>query len=193
VNARASRSIRQRRVRRSPAARGAIFVEAIIIIASMTAMFLGLVFFRVLYVNATITSRLARGGAIAYSMSGCDKILPKDWIAKDAKKYTILPPNPPSTDTAKTDQPLSTTGNASSATNGLPGLNGGNFLNPIAEVADTTTVSSYTGGGFLQQKRTVFKQKLSPRSFVTCGDIVRNGSFEEVFSYAKSAFGGKGI
>jgi len=87
VIARTSRNGRRRAAPRSAAvARGAIFVEAIIIIASMTAMFLGLVFFRVLYVNATITSRLARGGAIAYSMSGCDKITPKDWIAKDAKK-----------------------------------------------------------------------------------------------------------
>jgi hypothetical protein len=175
-------------------------VEAIIIIASMTAMFLGLVFFRVLYVNAAITSRLARGGAIAYSMSGCDKITPKDWIATDAKKYKILPPNPPSNDQAKTDKPIGTSGSAdaATATNGVPGVTGGNFLNPIGEVGTETTVSSYTGGGFrpsegFRTKKTIFKKKLTPRSFVTCGDIVREGSFDEVFGFAKSAFAGKGI
>jgi hypothetical protein len=175
-------------------ARGAIFVEAIIIIASMTMMFMGLVFLRMLYVHAAISSRLARGGAIAYSMSGCDSVAPKAWIGTDAKRfYTVLPPNAPSNDTATTTEPMATQGssNATTATNDIPGLSGGGkgFLNPIAEVADSANVSSVTGG--IAQRRTLFKKHLQPRSFVTCGDVVRNGDFEEVFGYVKSVFGGK--
>src|SRR5215475_1782024 len=89
---------------RTTARRGAIFVEALIIIASFTLMFMGMVFFRMLYVHSTITSRLARGGAIAYSMSGCDSVTPKEWIGRDAKKYNVLQPNPPSSDSVATGE-----------------------------------------------------------------------------------------
>ncbi|HVW29676.1 MAG TPA: TadE family protein [Polyangiaceae bacterium] len=172
--------------------RGAIFVEAIIVIASFTLMFMGMVFFRLLYVNSTITSRLARGGAIAYSMSGCDSVAPKDWIGTDAKKYTVDPPNAPSNDTVATKESTSPQGSneASSATSKIPGLGGKGFLNPIGEVSDETNVTTYTAGSFGRQK-TVFQTHLAPRSYVTCGDVVRDGDFDEVFGYVKDAFGGK--
>jgi hypothetical protein len=175
---------------RTNAQRGAIFVEAIIIIASFTLMLLGMVFFRMLYVHSTITSRLARGGAIAYSMSGCDAPTPKDWIGPDAKKYTVLQPNPPSNDsvpTSETTQAQKST-QAQSATSKIPGLGGKNFLNPIGEVSDETTVGAGTVGS-LGSKKTVFQTHLAPKSYVTCGEIVRDGDFDEVFGYVKDMFG----
>jgi hypothetical protein len=171
--------------------RGAIFVEAIIVISSFTLMFMGMVFFRMLYVHSTVTSRLARGGAIAYSMSGCDSVTPKDWIGTDAKQYKVLPPNPPSNDsvaTKESTQAQSST-EATTATSKIPGLGGKNVLNPIGEVSDKTNVT--TGTKVSSQKKTVFKAHLAPRSYVTCGDVVRDGDFEEVFGYVKDAFGGK--
>jgi hypothetical protein len=175
-----------------PAERGAIFVEALIIVASFTLMFMGMVFFRMLYIHSTITSRLARGGAIAYSMSGCDAVTPKDWIGTDAKKYNVLPPNPPSSDSVPTNETTQAQNSteASGATGKIPGLGGKNFLNPIGEVSDETNVGASTVGSFGRTK-TVFKKHLSPRSYVTCGDIVRDGDFDEVFGYVKDMFGGK--
>ena len=173
--------------------RGAIFVEAIIVISSFTLMFMGMVFFRMLYVHSTVTSRLARGGAIAYSMSGCDSVTPKDWIGPDAKQYKVLPPNPPSNDSVATKESTSAQSSkeAGTATSNIPGLGGKNFLNPIGEVSDETNVTTGTRQGTLGKSKTIFKAHLAPRSYVTCGDVVRDGDFEEVFGYAKDAFGGK--
>jgi hypothetical protein len=179
---------------RKARSRGASLVEALIIIASMSMMFLAMVFFRVLYVNSMIISRLARAGGIAYSMSGCKDIAPKDWIARDAKPdYTILPPNPPANEQAG-DKAVGTAGSqtATSTTKNIPGMSGGSgFLNPIAEVSDLTKVSSSTKPGLIAARRTIFSRRLQPRTFVTCGDIVRNGSFDEVFDYVKDAFDSK--
>ncbi len=177
---------------RTNARRGAIFVEAIIVISSFTMMFIGMVFFRMLYVHSTITSRLARGGAIAYAMSGCDSVTPKDWIGPDAKKYNVLPPDPPSNDsvaTSETTQAQSST-EATTATSKIPGLGGKNFLNPISTVSDETNVGAGTVGS-LGRKKTVFQKHLSPRSYETCNDVVRDGDFSEVFGYVKDMFGGK--
>jgi hypothetical protein len=177
---------------RTNAQRGAIFVEAIIIIASFTMMFMGMVFFRMLYVHSTITSRLARGGAIAYAMSGCDSVSPKDWIGTDAKRYNVLPPNPPSNDSVPTSETTQAQSSkeASTATGNIPGLGGKNFLNPISEVSDETNVGAGTVGA-LGGKKTVFQKHLAPKSYETCNDVVRDGDFNEVFGYVKDMFGGK--
>jgi hypothetical protein len=171
-------------------ARGAIFVEAIIIIATLTLLFMGLVFFRLLYVNAAITSRLARGGTIAFAMSGCGSVSPKDWIGTDAKRYTVLPANSPSNDvvpTQETTQPQKSDKTADMADN-LPGMTGGkSVLNPIGEGSVATNVTTSTGAS-LGRTKTVFKTHLEPRSYATCNDVVRPGSFDEVFGYVKGMF-----
>jgi hypothetical protein len=174
---------------------GAIFVEAIIIIASFTLMFLGMVFFRVLYINSVKISLLARGAGIAYSMSGCRDVTPKQWVGTDAGNiYSILQPNPPSNDQAPTDKPVAAQGSdtASGATSKIPGLGGAGFLNPIIEVSDTATLSSTTkSGGIFASRRTIFRKRLQPHTYVTCGDIVRDGSFDEVVDYVKDVFDSK--
>lgn len=181
---------------RKARSRGASMVEAIIIIASFAMMLVAMVFFRTLYINSVKISLLARAGGIAYSMSGCKDVTPKDWIAKDARQgvYTILPPNPPQNEQAG-DKGVgsSSSQTATSTTKNIPGVSGGSgFLNPIAEVSDATKVTSSTkSGGVFARRRTLFSQRLQPRSYVTCGDIVRNGSFDEVFDYVKDAFDSK--
>jgi hypothetical protein len=176
-------------MRRSDRVRGAVFVEAVMVVSVMILLFLGLTFFRMLYVNSLITSRLARAGGIAYAMSGCKDILPKTWIAKDAKKYAILPPNA-SNDTAQTNKPIATQGSndAKGVTQNMPGMTGGNFLNPIATVSDQGSVSAQTSTQRIGGMKKVFSKTLKPRSFVTCNDVVRDGSFGEVFDYVKSVF-----
>lgn len=53
--------------------RGAVYVEATIVIVFFVLMFLGVVFFRDLYQKQLHAQRLARAGALAQAMSACEQ------------------------------------------------------------------------------------------------------------------------
>jgi Tfp pilus assembly protein PilX len=60
--ARAQAASRARRAR----ARGAVMVEALIVISLLILGFIGLAFFREYYVKSLVASRLARGSILVY-------------------------------------------------------------------------------------------------------------------------------
>ena len=60
-----------RYARRRAGKRGAVMVEALIVISLLILGFMGLVFFRGYYEKTLQATRLARGSIIVYSMTGC--------------------------------------------------------------------------------------------------------------------------
>src|SRR5262249_7016214 len=75
--------------------RGAIFVEATIIVSSFTLLLLSMVFFKNMYIKQITTMRLARATILAHSMQGCPEGGdPGAWasIDLDPKAGKNLPP-----------------------------------------------------------------------------------------------------
>src|SRR5262245_56461840 len=100
-----------RRSRRCRArARGAIILEAAIVISMLTLGLMGLMFFRTYYIRELTAARLARGAILAHSMVGCEGLHPRDWIGqKDLRQLTANNPNSNSQPAQGQNQSSSTT------------------------------------------------------------------------------------
>jgi hypothetical protein len=175
-------------------ARGAILVEAVIVIAAFTLFFVAFVFFRQLYVAHIVAARLARGSAIAFAMGGCENNEPQPWLGQDGNKYDVRPPaKPGETIPPREGESVSATGSdeATGIVGNIPGLSGGaGVLNPIATTAVAKEVGTGTRSSRLSTRRALLSKRFEPHSYVTCGDVVRNGQYDEVLDYAKDSFGG---
>jgi len=183
--------------------RGAALAEATIVISMLALGLAGLIFFVNFYAQELTASRLARGTAIAYAEQGCpDSGRPVDWIGTVDKRTFNVSDGAKSNDTAQDDSNRgnSTTppssGNSDDDSrnkgllNGIDGLGGDgkSVLNPITSVEFSGKVRTYEKGRGLRADRTIFQHDLVGRSFVTCGETMKEGSVIEVFSRAKSAF-----
>lgn len=176
--------------------RGAILVEAAIVIAALTLGLMGLMFFRAFYIKQLTASRLARASVLAHSMVGCNGSQPRDWIGRrDLANLTAANPGAPSNDPAvgqnQTTSASSsgTAGNVLSKLGGVTG-DGKGVLNPITDADLTGHVSLSSGGGLLSQKRTVFESNVHSKSFVSCGERVREGNVKEVLRTILGDLGG---
>src|SRR6186713_2867360 len=69
-------------------ARGAVFLEAIVVISALTLGVIALAYVRDLYVQQMSVARLTRAAVIAHSMAGCKTNHPRDWLGKDLAGYT---------------------------------------------------------------------------------------------------------
>src|SRR3954467_10719871 len=78
----------QRRAARRAGRRGAGFVEAVVVISTLTLGLVALMYVRDLYVKQLGAARLTRAAVIAHSMAGCKTNQPRDWLAKDLDGYT---------------------------------------------------------------------------------------------------------
>jgi hypothetical protein len=167
--------------------RGAVFVEAIIVVSFFTLIFVGLVYFRTFYLTQLKVMRLARASSIAYTMGACTANDPAAWASSDIKGSTQ------STGQTKTTSPTS----QSTATQGSPeaqaimkdlpgGGNDDGIMNPIGNVG----LSEVVRAGMKTALRTSNWFESTPRatSYVSCGDKVRDGSFDEVLGYVKDHF-----
>jgi len=169
--------------------RGAILVEAAIVVSTFVLLMLGLVFFRHLYVGKEKMSRLARGAAIAHSMGGCKHNDPRTWLGPDLGDYD---PSGSSSqeETAPSDKNTNPQGSpeATNITDKMKDMNGGSgFLNPIFTAVAAGEVSVSTSRSTVG-RRTVFQKELRPKSYVTCGDEVRGRDYGEVIGYVKEVF-----
>jgi hypothetical protein len=182
--------------------RGAVFVEAAIVIATFIIVFMGIVFFRDFYVKKIDVARLARASAIAYSMGACEAANPTDWAATDLGRGSTSTSQPvTNAQTSNTctysssacqtnnqhQQSTATPANSSSAQaqtimNGLPGMGKSDdtMLNPIGEVGLSNQARSSPRRGFVGTALST--------SYVSCGDKVRTGSFENIWKVALDAF-----
>jgi hypothetical protein len=167
-------------------------VEALIVISLLILGFMGLVFFRAYYTKTLVATRLARGSILVYSMTGCgDSNRPGQWIGnRDLANLTAAAPGGGSQPAQSGKPPATANGTGGSVLSRLPGLSGdgGGVLNPITISDLTGRVRVHTSSGTLAPERTVFDQQVHARSFVSCGDPIRDGDFGDVIDYISGIF-----
>ncbi len=178
----------QRRARK----RGAILVESLIVISFLILGFMALVFFRAYYTKALVASRLARGSILAYSMTGCGaRNHPREWIgSRDLAFLTAAEPQEGEQPAQSGRTPATASGTGGSVLSRLPGLSGdgGGVLNPITTSDLTGRVRVLTSSGAFAADRTVFDNAVRARSFVSCGEPVRDGEFSAALEYIEGIF-----
>lgn len=169
-------------------------VEALIVISLLILGFLGLAFFREYYLKTLVATRLARGSILVYSMTGCgDNNVPAQWIGRpDLANLTAATPDTasqPAADPSATDARATASDTGGSVLSRIPGLNsdGSGVLNPMTNSDLTGRIRARTSTGISPQ-RTIFENQVRARSFVSCGDPVRNGEWGDVLSYIQGIF-----
>jgi hypothetical protein len=186
------RAAELRRVRRLARKRGAILVEALIVISLLILGFMGLVFFRAYYTKTLVATRLARGSILVYSMTGCgDSNRPAQWIGnRDLARLTAAQPNGGSQPAQSGKTPASASGKAGDVLSRLPGLSGdgGGIMNEMTVSDLTGRVRVRTSDGTFSPERTVFDQQVRARSFVSCGEPIRDGDYGDVLKYITGLF-----
>jgi hypothetical protein len=175
--------------------RGAAMVEALIVISLLILGFMGVAFFREFYVKTLVASRLARGSVLVYSMSGCETSNePAQWVGRpDLANLTAARPDTverPASDPKKTEGSTTTTGKSREVMDRIPGLSGDGkgVMNPMATSDLNGRIRARTSEGLLAPERTIFDAEVRARSFVSCGDPVRNGEFKDVLKYISGIF-----
>jgi hypothetical protein len=178
----------RRYVRRS--ARGAVFVEAVIVIAALTLGLIALCYVRELYVTELGVSRLARASVIAHSMAGCKANLPQDWVGRDLANFSSKGPSQEPASARGKDSAAKVNAADPRADNlvqkaGGTSSDGQGLLNPItnSEFSGTARASASAGGGARAKSR--FVGQLRAKSYVSCGDEVKDGDFDRVLGVMK--------
>jgi hypothetical protein len=174
--------------------RGAVFVESVIVISALSLGLLGLVFFRDFYVKQLGAMRLARASVIAHSMVGCKANAPRDWVGRDLGNYVTTKPEqdkrPVRGKNATSAAPASAGDNGRASR--LLGKTGGTtsdgegLLNPITD-SDFSGKNRVTAsnGERLGKSQTMFQARAHSRSFVTCGDEVKDGDYDKILEMVK--------
>lgn len=149
------------------AARGAVMVEAVVVVSFATICFLGVLYFRQLYEAQIQSQRLARAGAMAHAMSAC-KADPARGLEKDLPKKLEAGTTTP-------DGTLDTGGGSDKGTQALDAIRrsrGGTVFSRVTSVtvgrdvaATTKTAQRATPAGFIG--------RVLSTSHVACGDEVR--------------------
>jgi len=171
-------------------ARGAAFLEAVVVISALTLGLIALVYIRDLYVKDLGAARLGRAAVLAHSMAGCKGNEPSSWLGRDANGYVVQgggqaqesahgkDDNQPAPSSAKASGLLQRSGSTSSDGKGL--------LNPITD-ATLTGQAQATGraGGRETRSHTIFSGEVRTTSYVSCGDEVKDGDFDRVMGVMK--------
>jgi len=159
--------------------RGAILVEAAIVIASFVLFFMGIVYFRMFYTKQIRMGRLARASTIAYSMGACEASDPGEWARPDISKQTTQATSNNQNEKVEKKESTSPGGEQSNEAQGMlseiPGAGSDDsWLNPIGHLGLSTEARSSDRPG------KGFKGTASSTSFVSCGDKVRPGQYDEI-------------
>jgi len=180
----------QRRLTARSRARGAVFLEAVVVISALTLGLIALAYVRDLYVQQMAVARLARAAVIAHSMAGCKTNQPRAWLGKDLEGYTTSGENQDRTSARGKDDGGAASGAGSSKAStlvqrsGATSSDGKGLLNPITDVefAGQAEATGKDGSG---RSRRVFSGRVRAKSFVSCGDEVKDGDFDRVFGVMK--------
>lgn len=174
------------------ARRGAMMVEAVVVISCLTFGLVGIEFFRLFYLKGMTAARLARGGLIAHSMAACEGST-EDWIGqKDLGKFTVSTPSPQDqASQGPSSSAASPSGSESGRVGGLLSKIGGTtgdgkgLLVPMTNTRLAGTAGVQTKRGALSTAKTVFKKDVASRSYVGCGDKIRDGNVQELLNKFK--------
>lgn len=173
--------------------RGAMMVEAVVVISSLIVGLCGVEFFRLFYLRAMTSARLARGGLIAHSMMACEGST-EAWVGqKDLRKFTVSTPDATKEPARGTpEQSATPSGSESGFVSGLMDKIGGTtgdgkgLLVPMTNTrfAGKAGVETKRGGMF-SPTETVFQANVASRSYVGCGDKVRDGKIKDLIDKFK--------
>ena len=173
-------------------ARGAVFLEAIVVISALTLGLIALSYVRDLYVEQMAVARLTRAAVIAHSMAGCKGNQPREWLGKDLASYSTQGANQDRQSARGKDNAGTPSGtNSAKATNlvqrsGATSSDGKGLLNPItdAEFAGQAQAGGKQTGS-AARSQTLFSGRVRAKSFVSCGDEVKDGDFDRVLGVMK--------
>lgn len=194
----AGRNLPSRAPARRAVRRGAVFVEALIVVSILLLGLMGLMYFRDVYLTKLRVHRLARAAVLVHGMAGCtNPETPRDWLgagdlegltggAADASSQRAADPNT----TARVNAGDVST-EARTVVDGLPGVSedGKGVLNPIAH-SEVRGRAELRRERFLQEDETLFGTDLASRSHVSCGEeLTYEEDFGEGLSRMKDAFG----
>lgn len=166
--------------------RGAAMVEAAIVISLLILGLMGLMFFRTFYIKQMLASRLARASILAYSMNGCERQEPLDWIGrKDRVNLRVGPPDSNREPAVGENQDQSASPSDPKTSRMMEGTDtlsadGRGVLNPVTNSDLSGLVTLNSEQGLLTPSKTVFSNPVHARSFVTCGEPRREGNVRGV-------------
>ena len=171
-------------------ARGAVLVEAVIVISTLTLGLMGLSFFRKLYVNELRVQRLARAAALAHAMSGCDEQETEHWIARDLSNFAAVAPTQ-ETQPALGNESAGIPADASSFLdqNGVTTQNGEGIVNRIT-IADLSGSAAISSAPDATGNSARFEADLRAISYVSCGDTVEKRQYTSVLDMLESQLRG---
>jgi hypothetical protein len=169
--------------------RGAIMVEACIVIASFVLVFLAMVFFRNMYLRKIQTMRLSRATMMAYSMQGCpDNQSATQWAGVDLDPKAGQNPGKDNSTTAVPATEKTHSKRADEIMGTVPGAgSNGSALNPIGELGLTMKAAATTKSSLLGTRKG-FKATMGSTSYVTCGEGIKDDSFKGIIHYALDHF-----
>jgi hypothetical protein len=166
------------------AERGAVFVESIVVVVFFTLCFIGVVYFRELYVGKMRVQRLARSSAMAHAMTACGGDV-KAGLEDDLPKNGALPsssktpgaPAPPSNQGGRTQDALDQFGQTKT---GTP-------LDEITAITVTTSANATTTNPDTLKEQG-FRSTVGASSFVTCADPVSDDGIQQIFPRIGAVF-----
>lgn len=174
----------QMRIRRVQ--RGAIFVESIVVISIFTLCFLGVLYFRALYVAKMQVQRLARTSAMAHAMSAC-KGDPRTGLEQDLPRAPTQRKQAGSGRSVELEAPGSDPG-ARLANEVIDAVVSSTALDEVTVVSLVAGASATTQKDPLSPKEG-FESEVSSESFVSCMDPVSDEQFGQIIPHVLDIFG----
>jgi hypothetical protein len=180
-----------RAMKRKRGERGAVFVEALIVVSVFTILFLGVLFFRDLYMQQMRTQRLARAGALHNAMGACEESmlhdleeelrgLPTDRQVDEEPEEEDPADAIPDSDTNSRGKEVYGAVAAADGVRGPP-------LMRITTLKATGEASVTTRSG-PDAPEQGFRGKVGSGSYVACGDAVNNKQYGGLASYVAGIF-----
>lgn len=163
--------------------RGAALVEAVSVISFFTVCFLGVLYFKELYLAKLHVQRLARASAMGHAMGACEGD-PAAGLDEDLPRRPLEHGRDP----GEPRPPLDAKGDrkAEDALAAFDRARTGTPLNAVTKVTLASKASATSGKD--QASAQGFTGDVSSTSFVTCGDPVVDGQYEEIIPHITSLF-----
>ncbi len=163
--------------------RGAVFVEALVVISVFILFLLGILFFRELYLKKLSTMRLARAGAMAHAMAACKPdigAILRDDIPASSKASRRSTTEPLLTERAKAPE--------SKADNIFDKMDDGSGGTPLNEVNDVglSSSASATSKPSPFEAEIGFRGDVTSNSYVSCGDELQTEQYGAIAPFIAS-------
>lgn len=163
-------------------------VEAIVVISVFILFFVGMVYFQSLYQKKLRVQELARAAAVAYAMGACSGGNPLAAVQQDLGGARDRGSGNQSGGAGQVNtQNQATIGNQGNAPVGNALANQGLIGDPMAAIGIQAKAAGTTKNG-PTSPRTGFRAKVASNSYVSCGDVQKDGDVRGVLGFVESAF-----